>query len=545
MNNREGPGREATDPGATPGQREGEKVPVRDANDYLSYTSHLTRTPLSGVIGMTELLLGTDLDPRQRMYAEIALRSGERLLRIVEDVLDYSNLESESTRLEPVNFELRPVLKKAATPFVNLAADKGLFLNYSVGNDVPDALRGDAERICQVLSNLLRDAVDRSGEGEVYMRAVLLEDSDAAAKVRFEVIDTAPGLSPERRAEMFSRPHLPLGESIATGMELAISRRLVDLMGGEIGADSEPEEGNVFWVELLLEKQVDPPDFYPAPRSDLRGVRALLVGGDPTSRELLREQADSWEMLARHVEDGPGALTILRETAAGGEPFDMVVLDAEPRDEQILELKREIKADPALAGTRLVLLSSASRDDLDWRGEHADLAALLTKPVPQARLYRSLAAVMGSCPEAPKPPEEPPHRGSEEGGERSLARLLVVDDDSVHRVLVTRMLEMLGYAFDVAVDGREAVEALSSSSYSVVLMDVRMPEMDGYEATAEIRRREGGMRRTPIVALTANAMQGDRKKTIEAGMDDYLSKPVKLAQLERMLARWSVRPEKV
>jgi signal transduction histidine kinase len=264
--------------------------PVPGTGDLFASTSHLIRTPLNGVIGMTELLLETELTPRQRTYTETVLQSGERLLRVVEDILDYSKLEAGEMRLETRDFELRTLLKEAAAPFLDLADEKGLFLHYSVGHDVPDALRGDADRIRQAVASLLRHSVAHTLEGEVYLRGVLIDESIEAATIRLEVIDTAPGVPPEMREKLFSRPKVPLGESISTGLEPAISRRLAELMGGELGVESDPENGNLFYLELSLEKQPDDVAYVPAPRFDLRGLRALVVGGDPTGRELLIEQ---------------------------------------------------------------------------------------------------------------------------------------------------------------------------------------------------------------------------------------------------------------
>ena len=504
------------------------------SGEFLANASHLIRTPLNGVMGMTELLLETELTPRQRTYAETAFRSGERLLRVVEDILDYSRLEAGTMGLEAGDFGLRALLRDAVSPFRTPAEDRGLFLNYSVGHDVPDAVRGDAARLRQVLQHLLRDAVARTEGGEVYMRAVLIEESDAAATVGFEVIDTAPGVPPARRDELLSRPSLPTGGSAGTGMELVISRRLVELMGGVLGFEGGPGEGNLLSFELRLEKQPERQGFSAAPRFDLRGLRALVVG-DPTSRELLREQAASWGMDADPAEGGGEALELLR--AAGERPYDLVILDTDLPDARTAELARALKAAPAASGAQIVVLTSLTRDEVQ---SGADVAAVLTKPVSQARLYESLTAVTGSRPGAPLVPavDTPPEAAVSPGG----LHVLVVEDDPVNQLVATRMLESIGCTFDVANDGREAVEAASLASYDAVLMDVQMPEMDGHEATAEIRQREGGegaSRHTPIIAMTANAMPGDRERALASGMDDYLPKPVKLADLEAILARWT------
>jgi len=529
--NGEGAGYGRSEEGASP-QREGTA-----AGDFFASTSHLIRTPLNGVIGMTELLLETELTPRQRTYTETALQSGERLLRVVEDILDYSRLEAGTMGLETKDFELRTLLKEATAPFLDLADDKGLFLHYSVGHDVPDALRGDADRIRQVVASLLRHSVAHTQEGEVYLRGVLIEESEEAATIRLEVIDTAPGVPPEMKEELFSRPKVPLGESISTGLEPAISRRLAELMGGELGVESDTEAGNLFYLELRLQKQPDDVEYAPAPRFDLRGLRALVVGGDPTGREMLHEQLVAWGTRADLAESGPRALGALREAAGEGAPYDLVILDTDSPDTGVLGLARGIKDEPAASDARVVLLSSLTEDELGEPAAGVD--ALLTKPTSGGRLLEALKAAAGSGP-AHAAPEE-----AAEARPTTPAHLLVVEDDPVNQLVAGRMLEKLGYTYDVAVDGREALEALPKAAYAAVLMDVQMPGMDGHEATAEIRRREREAaegRHVPIIAMTANAMQGDRERALGAGMDDYLPKPVKFDELAAVLGRW-IAPE--
>ena len=510
-----------------------------EPGEFLANASHLIRTPLNGVMGMTELLLETELSPRQRTYAETAFRSGERLLQVVEDLLDYSRLEAGTLGLEAGDLGLRACLRDAVSPFRTLAEDRGIFLNYSVGHDVPDALRGDEARLRQVLRHLLRDALARTtGGGEVYMRAVLIEDAEEAT-VGFEVIDTAPGVTLERREELLTRPTLPTGGSMVTGMELVISRRLVDLMGGELGFEGGTGEGNLLSFELRLERQPERQGFSPAPRFDLRGLRALVVA-DPTGRELLREQAASWGMRADPAEGAAEALDLLH--SATDEPYDLVILDTDLPDVRTAELARTLRTGQAAPNARLVVLSSLTRAEMELE---ADVAATLTKPVSQARLYECLTAVASSRPGAPPAPAAPaapaPEKPPEGGLVPGQVHVLVVEDDPVNQLVATRMLESIGCTFDVANDGREAVESASLASYAAILMDVQMPEMDGHEATAEIRHREGaeGGPGTPIIAMTANAMPGDRERALASGMDDYLAKPVKRADLEAVLARWT------
>ena len=520
-------------------------------SDFLANVSHEVRTPLNGVIGMAELLLQTDLSPRQQAYAETVLQSGEQLLSVIEDILDFSKIESGTMRIEPDDFELRTLLREVTNPFFGPADDKGLNLSYSVGHDVPDTLQGDSGRLRQILTSLVGNAIKSTDEGEVLLRARLVEPSDEAVVIRFEVIDTGAGVEPGQEDLVF-QPFSQVDASTTweyggTRLGLAISKRLVELMGGEIGVESDLGEGKTFWFNLPLQRQPEGLGASLAPRFDLRDLRILIAGNDVTSQELLHEQANSWGMYATGVEEGPLAQTLLREAAEAGEPYDLAILDTDLAGMNTLDLARAIKAEPDIAAVQLVLLSSLSQEDLSQEAREAGIATLLTKPVTQARLYESLKEVMsgqsGSAIALSRAEEEPAvtPRASEEATSRPSGHLLVAEDNPVNQLVAVRMVEDLGYTADVAGNGREAVEALSRIPYAAVLMDIQMPVWDGYEATAEIRGREGSARHTPIIAMTANAMQGDREKALTAGMDDYISKPVKLNELERILSRWISR----
>lgn len=520
-------------------------------SDFLANVSHEVRTPLNGVIGMAELLLQTDLSPRQQAYAETVLQSGEQLLSVIEDILDFSKIESGTMRIESDDFELRTLLREVTNPFFVPADEQGLNLSYSIGHDVPDTLRGDSGRLRQILNSLVGNAIKSTEEGEVLLRAGLVEPSDEAVVIRFEVIDTGAGVEPGQEDLVF-QPFSQVDASTTweyggTRLGLAISKRLVELMGGEIGVESDPGGGKTFWFNLPLQRQPEGLGASLAPRFDLRDLRILIAGNDPTSQELLHEQANSWGMYATGVKEGPQAQTLLREAAEAGEPYDLAILDTDLADMNTLELARSIKAEPDIAAVQLVLLSSFSQEDLSQEAREAGIATLLTKPVTQARLYESLKEVMsgqsGSAIAQSRAEEEPAvtPRASEEATSRPSGHLLVAEDNPVNQLVAVRMVEDLGYTADVAGNGREAVEALSRIPYAAVLMDIQMPVWDGYEATAEIRGREGSARHTPIIAMTANAMQGDREKALTAGMDDYISKPVKLNELERILSRWISR----
>ncbi len=402
--------------------------------------------------------------------------------------------------------------------------------------------------------------------GAPHLRVGLLEESDEAAVVRFEVKDTGIGMTQEQRLRLFQSFSQADASTTrrygGTGLGLAISKQLVELMGGEIGVESEPGQGSTFFFEVPFEKRPESVRTAPSRRADLRGLRVLVVDDNETNRKIVHEQVLSWGMKNGQAEDGHGALEILRGAAGDGDPYDLAIVDLNMPKMDGMELASRVKADPSISATQLILLTSMGLRGEAEQARKVGFSAYLTKPVRQSRLYEAIATVMGALlpveeqadrrrrmRTAQEAPIVTPH-GLEEGGEeearahsrgrRWRAHVLVAEDNQVNQKVAVRILERLGYRADVAANGLEAIEVLSRIPYAAVLMDVQMPEMDGYEATAAIRRREaeGGARRTPIIAMTANAMRGDREKALEAGMDDYVPKPVKAEELEAALERW-------
>jgi CheY-like chemotaxis protein len=522
---------------------------------------------MNGVIGMTGLLLDTKLTTEQREYAETIRRSGDALLEIINDILDFSKIEAGKLHLDSMNFDLWTTVEEVIAMFAEQAETKGLEMACVIPVDVPHALRGDPGRLRQILTNLVGNAVKFTAKGEVVVRVTVAEAQVDGVLVRFEVTDTGIGISPEGRAHLFQTFSQVDGSTTrrygGTGLGLAICKKLTELMGGEIGIESAEGQGSTVWFTARLEKQSGPAAAAPTSRPHLHGVRALIVDDNKTNRTILTHQVGAWGMRGESADDGPQALELLRAAAGRGEPFQLAILDMMMPGMDGLQLARAIKADPALKSVRLVMLSSFRQLGRAEEARQAGIEAYLTKPVRHSWLHDALSKVMGGP--APLPLPGRPGMGAKDAPQsptrpqagRSRGRILVVEDSIVNQRVAVRMLEKLGYRVDVAADGREGLDMLSRTPYTAVLMDCQMPEMDGFEATAEIRRREAmgegqeaigkslpssltplASRHIPIIAMTANAMQGDREKCLAVGMDDYIAKPVKLELFEEVLSRW-------
>jgi two-component system sensor histidine kinase/response regulator len=530
----------------------------RTKSEFLANMSHEIRTPMNGVLGMTELLLDTGLSDMQRRYAQNVRNSGEALLHIINDILDFSKIEAGKMDLDVVDFDVRETTEEVIELLSSRADAKGLELLCHIDEDVPSAVAGDPGRLRQVLINLVGNAIKFTECGEV---AVTLKRAshraggthDGACTLQFTVRDTGIGIDPEARGRMFKAFMQADGSTSrrfgGTGLGLAISKQLIEMMGGEIDVDSVPGQGSTFHFTAALARSVKAAQALTEPLHDLRGLHVLIVEDNPTNSTILERYVSACGLVSTVVDRGERALALMREAAARQAPYDVALVDMKMPGMNGLELGAAIRADASLAATRLIMLTSLSSADVAAARE-VGFAAYLNKPVRRAELFQCISAVMGTAPAASAPlraaePELP-----------AVLRVLLVEDNRVNQEICKAMLKKLGCEVDLAADGRAGVEAAFGNRYDLVLMDCQMPVMDGFEATSTIRAREAELdaelrasglppQRLPVVALTANAMTGDRERCLAAGMDDYLAKPFKKDQLEATLAKWAKRSDEL
>jgi CheY-like chemotaxis protein len=499
---------------------------------------------MNGILGMTELALDTSLTAEQREYLETVKTSAGSLLTVINDILDFSKIEAGKLHLEEIDFDLRDSLGDTLKTLALRAQQKGLELACLIPHDVPDRLSGDPGRLRQIVVNLVGNAIKFTEHGEVVVLVDNQSRNDNGAFLHFAVQDTGIGIPKEKQQAIFKAFEQEDTSTTrrygGTGLGLAISSRLVNLMGGRIWVESTPGQGSTFHFTVRLGQPKGPAPSRVMDRSaTLRGLPVLVVDDNATNRRILEEVLSNWGMEPTLVDNGPAALAEMRRVAAAGKPFPLVLLDVMMPEMDGFMVAEHIKQHPEMAGVPIMMLSSSDRRADSTRCKELGIATYLTKPVKQSELLVAILTVIGTrqppVPGAAAPAQDGPHEPLLEPS-RPL-RILLAEDNAVNQQLAIRLLEKQGHTVAVAATGTAAVAALEHATFDLLLMDLQMPEMDGFEATVLVRAKEKTTgRRLPIVAMTAHAMKGDRERCLRAGMDGYISKPIHAKELFETIA---------